>query len=364
MIPPLSLEDEKKLVGVILREICCEFGVKLNIEPTIERGMATQASTADGGRTILIGASHMCRTAEHLQDCVSLAQPGFKPTLENLREVEKKIRKICPVENDLVVLDLISNIAYMGTDEDGLPSPAFRSGDGTYHIPGSLTTAPPTTIKKALEHCATLAELLKKTRVLLICPIPRYVTGKCCADPTHIENFESPDYDDELLECQDQHRRILSAWGTTIGLNFEICDPTSVVNNTEPMLRHRITSKGAQLWCQTDGVHMSKDAYADLAHAVLEAAQGDDTGDAASGISGSSKRKVPDSVVTLPSAAKNSRLQRAVRKAGWLHGMPDSRPTGDTRRGWPSRGLRGRGGTVRGAPPGFGWRRQTRWRRW
>jgi hypothetical protein len=130
------------------------------------------------------------------------------------------------------------------------------------------------------------------------------------------------------------------------------------------MLRHRITSKGAQLWCQTDGVHMSKDAYADLAHVVLEAAQGDDTGDAASGISGSSKRKVPDSVVTLPRAAKSSRLQKSVRKAGWLHGLPDSRPTGNNWRGWPSRGLRGRGGTVRGGPPGSGWRRQTRWRRW
>jgi hypothetical protein len=284
--------------------------------------------------------------------------------LENLREIERKVRKICPDENDLVVLDLISNIAYMGTDEDGLPSPAFRSGDGTYHIPGSLTTAPPTTIKKALEHCAALAGMLKKTRVLLICPIPRYVASKCCVDSKHIENFENPDYDDELLECQDQHRRILSVWGASAGLNFEICDPTSVVNNTEPMLRHRVTSKVTQLWCQADGVHMSRDAYADLAHAILEANQGGDTGDAASCSSGSSKRKVPDSVVTLPGAPKHARLQKSVRKAGWLHGLPENSVAGKNWRGWPSRGQRGRGATVRGSPPGYGWRRQPRWRKW
>jgi hypothetical protein len=102
----------------------------------------------DGGRTVLIGASHMCRTAEQLPECISLAMPGFKPTPESLREIERKVRKIDPDERDLVVMDLISNVAYMGTDEDGLPSPPVRSGDGTYHITGSLTTAPPTKINQ------------------------------------------------------------------------------------------------------------------------------------------------------------------------------------------------------------------------
>jgi hypothetical protein len=73
--------------------------------------MATPANLTDSGKTVLIGASHLCRTAEHLPDCISLAQPGFKPTLENLREIERKVRKIDPDEKDLVVMDLISNVA-------------------------------------------------------------------------------------------------------------------------------------------------------------------------------------------------------------------------------------------------------------
>jgi hypothetical protein len=266
----------------------------------------------------------------------------------------------------LVVTDLISNVAYMGTDEDGLPSPAVRSGDGIYHITGSLTTAPPTTIKKTLEHCAALAGILKKTRVLLICPIPRYVTNKCCTDPTHIENFNNPDYDDELLGCQDQHRQILSVWGVSVGLNFEICDPTAVVNNTEPMLRHRMTSKGTQLWCPADGVHMTREAYADLAHAILEATHGGDFGDTASCSSGSSKRKIPDSVVTVPSASatKQARLQRPVRPAGWLHGIPEKGSAGVNWRGRPTRGSWRRGGTGRGPTASYGWRQQFRRGRW
>jgi hypothetical protein len=44
-----------------------------------------------------------------------------------------------------------------------------------------------------------------------------------------------------------------------------------------------MTSKGTQLWwCPADRVHMTKDAYADLAHAIMEANQGGDAGDTAS----------------------------------------------------------------------------------
>jgi hypothetical protein len=53
----------------------------------------------------------------------------------------------------------------MGTDVSGLPSPAVRAGDGRYHIPGSLTTAPPTILKKVLEVCNTLVEKIKQSNV-------------------------------------------------------------------------------------------------------------------------------------------------------------------------------------------------------
>jgi hypothetical protein len=46
------------------------------------------------------------------------------------------------------------------------------------------------------------------------------VVGKCCKEPTHIENFNSAEYsyEDELLEFQDQHRRLLKMWGMAAGL--------------------------------------------------------------------------------------------------------------------------------------------------
>ncbi len=69
--------------------------------------------------------------------------------------METKIENLKLRRNDTVVLDMLSNLAYMGTNEESLPSPAFKAGDGSCLIPGSLTTATPTTLKKILEKHAT-----------------------------------------------------------------------------------------------------------------------------------------------------------------------------------------------------------------
>jgi hypothetical protein len=40
--------------------------------------------------------------------------------------------------------------AFMGTDEEGLPSPTLLGEDGFYHIPGLLTVASIRAVKKIL----------------------------------------------------------------------------------------------------------------------------------------------------------------------------------------------------------------------
>jgi hypothetical protein len=211
----------------------------------------------------------VCRTYKN-SECISLAYPGFRLEKEKIQDIANRLEHLKLGTDDRVVLDLLSNTAYMGTDGDGLPTPSFREGDGSYHILGSLTTAPPTNLRKALEACGPIIDPIGTASELLVVPIPRYVVGKCCADPKHIENFEKADFEDDLLEAQDQHRRILTTWGAACGLNFNIIDPSAIVHPMEPLLRRRLTSGGASLWCHGDPVHLSPEAYRDLAGAITE----------------------------------------------------------------------------------------------
>ncbi len=102
-------------------------------------------------------------------------------------------------KKDTVVLDLLSNVVFMGTDSDGLLTEALRSEDGSYHIVGSLTVAPPSLTKKVLVGCYSLAHALKGTGTVLVSPVPRYVYRKCCDNMEHIENFEDPELDEEIV---------------------------------------------------------------------------------------------------------------------------------------------------------------------
>ncbi len=61
----------------------------------------------------------------------SLARlPGFRPEIEKVKLIEGELEKLNLAGSDMVVLDLISNVSHMGTNDDWLPvpTPAFRGG--------------------------------------------------------------------------------------------------------------------------------------------------------------------------------------------------------------------------------------------
>jgi hypothetical protein len=101
----------------------------------------------------------------------------------------------------------------MGTNEDGLTLPAIRAGDGSYHVIGSLTTVPPTTIKNTLELGSSLGKQMSNAWVILVCPTPCYVKMKCSSNPEHIDNSSDTEYGVEVIDHQDQHRRLLGVGG-------------------------------------------------------------------------------------------------------------------------------------------------------
>jgi hypothetical protein len=81
-------------------------------------------------------------------DVISLAFAGFWPKDRMVHDVTDKLMELSLGKKDTVVLDLLSNVVFMGTDNDGLPTEAFRAEDGSYHVAGSLTIAPPPLFQK------------------------------------------------------------------------------------------------------------------------------------------------------------------------------------------------------------------------
>ena len=67
----------------------------------------------------------------------------------NIEKVASELGSCNIKEADTVVMDLLSNSVYMGSDESGLPvRPSKSPSDGLYHVPGDLQVAPESMLKK------------------------------------------------------------------------------------------------------------------------------------------------------------------------------------------------------------------------
>jgi hypothetical protein len=351
----------------MIQELITHFGVKLNEKPSLERGGATPAGADGPGRLIIAGASHMVRMSRHLKEKTEiLAYPGFKATPHALAQLAAKLEEIRLTPDDSLVLDLLSNSTFMGTDGDGLPTASVQGEGGTYHITGSLTVAPVPVTKKILANCNKIGKMCSVAKhVTLISPIPRYVTGKCCDGNSHVENYDSDDFESEIIIGLEQQKRLLEIWAAEHQLNYKIIDATELVDPVEPILRNRVTRSGIPLWSTWDPVHLVAEAYEEMAYAILNAGDDDAGGgsDSASCSSGglsdnSFKRRRPDAVITQPlvPVPKRKRHGWQVKTPGWLLGQPERRPNRVDDNGiWPrGNGTRGRGG--RGSRlRGWGW---------
>jgi hypothetical protein len=378
-IPPLSEPNEQKIIFAMMEDLNLYFGVGVDPTPSLERGVVTQEADSEAARVVLVGASHMTRLAESMgPETVSLAYQGFRPMEPMIADLLNKLRSLRLTSRDTVVLDLLSNCAFMGTDTSGLPTEAVRAEDGRYHIVGSLSVAPVSCAKKVLQTCLPLADAIRDTGVVLLSPVPRYMHTKCCDDPSHIENFDDKDIDSEIAEGLEAFKRVLQNWGTENELMFTIIDPTMLNDTCDLPIKSRVTEDGQPLWSPMDPVHMTCAAYRDLATVIKDTAQAIDPADSASAAgscAGHLRKRRAESVVTMPPANARKKLRGStkIRVAGWLLGRSEA-PAQSTRggsyraswRGARSAGTgpsyRARGGWHR-SPPSYS-RRGGGWRRW
>jgi hypothetical protein len=272
----------------------------------------------------------MTRLADEMgNDTVNLAFPGFRPKEKMIADLADKLLELKLGKKDTVVVDLLSNIVFMGTDKDGLPTEARTAEDGSYHVFGSLTIAPLSLTKKVLAGCSKIAHALKETGTVLVSPIPRYVFRKCCDNSEHIENFEDPELDEEMVLGLEGVLKILQNWAIEHDLCFEIIDPTLLADPCDPGLRERTTSAGHRLWRQDDPVHLTADGYKDIAQAIHDCVVSGPSVESASTVDSagtSHKRRRAESVVTKPMLPVAKRAATAMRTARWLLGRLENHP--------------------------------------
>jgi hypothetical protein len=182
--------------------------------------------------------------------------------------------------------------------------------------------------------------------VLMVTPFPRYVAGKCCDDPSHITNYGSDEYFSEMYRVGDYVESAVASVGTDANIIvFHMLE--NLVGNDSDLTELR-TAGGGTVWRTDDPVHLTSDAYSDIAAAIALSGAGDPDVRAA---------KRPRLCSVVPPSREFRGKKTNVKPPSWVAGLAargrGRYEAGPSYRGYTPRGrglrfARGRGGGRRG----------------
>jgi hypothetical protein len=380
---PLEPEAERALVGSLLQELNEKFCVNLDPNPSLDRSTPAPPTVHNTGRTVFIGGSNLGRiakaAAENGHMIVDLTVKGWIPKSGKIDRLCDSLKKLNLTEIDTVVVDSMSNTAYLGTNEDGLPIPAEKSvEDGRYHLIGDLQLAPPSAFKSTMKLVEKMISNTGGAKTMLTVPLPRYVTAACCADISHVSNRQDPDFFREISGSEKSLSDAAAAGALTS--ESKIINLLEFFGPCESPLQELTTVDGTSIWAG-DGVHLTSNANRVAATRLMKnIAGGGETGEPAT------KRARLESVIPVraspspaiqPAPPTPPPAPKPVPPPLWLSGqLPANQRGSQNHRGQPrgGRGGRtaiggqqaaGRGANPRGMPRG-GARagRPGRWGRW
>jgi hypothetical protein len=84
----------------------------------------------------------------------------------------------------VIVLQLLDRSVFYALQEDGTNIPE-RNLNGHYHVDVELVVADKRAQEKLLTLCKLLFETAAGRKLVVISPLPRYVTCPCCVDELH-----------------------------------------------------------------------------------------------------------------------------------------------------------------------------------
>jgi hypothetical protein len=192
--------------------------------------------------------------------------PCWTPDTDIALSITKKLENLKLNENDCVVMDLFSNDVYIGTDGKGFGSLPFKDQEG-WHVEGALDVAPLKALRIIAKMATDLCGASGSAKVLMMLPLPRYVTAACCSSRRHVTNLDDADYESVLLTGGRVCRSVLEDELECLGRQPVIYSPLTAFTGDD--LRHTTTSDGNAIWRETDPVHLSEAAYVEWGHAII-----------------------------------------------------------------------------------------------
>jgi hypothetical protein len=197
-IEPLSEEEEKVLVTLLIEELNSLYPVNLDTDIVCDRFTGNNVfedKAMDRTDLVLVGVSHLSNIGKHLNPdlwkVTDLTTPRWRISDDNVASLVTALTETAGAvdwASATVILQLFDNSVYMVNGPGGEKFLPRRDKKGIYHIEGSLAVADKAAIKDLVARLNPLLKELGECRKIVLTPLARYWVSPCCDDSSHHVN--------------------------------------------------------------------------------------------------------------------------------------------------------------------------------
>ena len=148
---------------------------------------------------------------------------------------------------------------YLGMLPDGTTSRPVRDNNGRYHVVGELVVAGKEAQYSIYKALKPVLLAVAGGPIILVTPLPRFITHGCCEDETHLTNRSSPDF------ATDQQRHLAETRTNLRSFLFSDNIRSVSVINPAPLFDGVPVTES---WDGNDPIHPRASIYRELAKLV------------------------------------------------------------------------------------------------
>jgi hypothetical protein len=227
------------LIRILTASLKQNFGTVISPDHLVPRADASGQDTRILiNHVVVLGASNAKRLVPVLEGfgltVTDLSRPGWLATEENIAALINELKKLNLPPGFGVVMDLLGNATFRFEQFDGSTALPYKDLKG-WHYAGRITVCPESNFKQILTALTPIFMSAQDNLKVILPPMPRYISGSCCANLSHGTNVGEEGYGIEILDKLTGLRGLMKKNLKDIGLkNFWLLDGIAAVLGISP----------------------------------------------------------------------------------------------------------------------------------
>jgi hypothetical protein len=194
----------EELIWILMATLKQNFGTVFSPDHLVPRATTKgQDPRVLNNHIVVLGASNAKRLVPVLEGLgftvTDLSRPGWLATDENIAALIQELQRLKLPPGFAVLMDLLGNATFRFEQFDGSTSLPYKDIKG-WHYAGKITVCPDNNFKSILSALSPIFMSAQSNLKVIIPPMPRYLTGGCCANPGHGTNVHEEGYGIAMLD--------------------------------------------------------------------------------------------------------------------------------------------------------------------